>query len=155
MAKFRPKKGVTPPHLRAYLFKKSGRTETMPRKSRRASRRAPRFSFRARRAPRRFGGGNGDTMRKSVIAAFYAGFLRPMVAKLAQPVTDKLPFGNLNDEAALGGAAFLASKQSGMVGEVGRIAIVVEAASAGSTLSSGFSGGTSAPASGNLRPSIG
>lgn len=123
----------------------------MPRKSRRSRSpsRARSFFGRARSV------GRSDAVRQGLFAAAYAGLIRPFVATLAKPFSDKLPMGNLNDEAALAVVDFVASKQGGMVGEMGRVGLVIEAASAGSTLAGGMGGAPAASSGGQLRPSLG
>ena len=50
--------------------------------------------------------------------------------------------GQYTDELVMAGLSWIMSKQSGMIGEVGRKGLIVENANIGATLSSGFIGGT-------------
>lgn len=79
---------------------------------------------------------SGSLMGMLLPAAGY-GAARPYLAKLIDPLASKIP-GTYGDELILGVAGYLAAKKgSGIVGQLGKAALTVEAASVGFQLSQG------------------
>jgi len=72
--------------------------------------------------------------------AYGAG--RQTIVNLASPITSRIPLGQYADEAVLGAAGyFMAKKGRGVVKDLGMAMLTVEAASLGSQLIGGFTGG--------------
>lgn len=91
-------------------------------------------SFRARRGR---SSSSLNPMSLIVGGALY-GAVRQYASNALQPVTSMIPLGNIADEVVLGTAGYLlATKTSGMLKDVGRAALTIEAARIGEAIISG------------------
>lgn len=82
----------------------------------------------------------------TVLPAMAYGAGRQWLANAAQPITSKIPLGNYADEALFGvGGYFLAKKGKGIVRNIGKAMLIVEAASVGNQLVGNM--GAAAPSS--------
>ena len=79
-----------------------------------------------------------------ILPAMGYGAVRGKVSQLIQPVTSKIPFGNLADEIGMGVLSYYAAKKGkGMVKKLGQAGLIIESAQAGQTLVAGnLLGGT-------------
>jgi len=120
------------PHLRRGTSIKQGQTKMRKRKSVRRSHKSS---------------GKQGLMKSLLIAAGY-GVVRNPIASFTTPMVDKVISTPYNDHIGNGAAALLAYKfGSGMIREAGKVALMVEAASAatgvinlGGTTTSGTNG---------------
>lgn len=78
------------------------------------------------------------------ILPFGYGLVRTPIANAITPVTNKLPFGEYNDEIALGVIAFFVAKQKGIFGQIGSKVLDIEGYRAGELTSSKVITGTGA-----------
>jgi len=73
-----------------------------------------------------------------VLGGAVYGVGRQYVSNLISPLTSKIPLGNLADNLAMGLVSYYAAKKgTGMVKEIGRAGLYIEAALAGQDLMSG------------------
>ena len=73
-----------------------------------------------------------------LLAAGVYGAFREKLSNMLTPITSKIPLGNIADEAVLFGAGYLvAKKTSGVLKEVGKAAMFIEAARLGEAVISG------------------
>ena len=81
---------------------------------------------------------------KLIIPAAVYGAGRQYLSGLAQPLTSKIPLGEYADEAVFGVAGYLlAKKGKGMIRDIGKAMLIVEAASIGHQVASKtLNGGT-------------
>jgi hypothetical protein len=106
------------------------------RRKRYAVTRKRRVYFKAKRRSRRRS--SSVSAQKLVLPAVLYGAGRQYLVNLATPLTSMVPLGQYADEAVLGIAGYyLAKKGRGMMKEVGRSMLIVEAASLGSGLIGG------------------
>jgi hypothetical protein len=104
------------------------------RRKYRRNRSAGRAFFRSQR--RRTAGGEA-TMSLVAGSAIY-GAIRQKASDMLAPVTAKLPLGNISDEVVLGTAGYLlAKKTSGLPRQIGKAALVIEAARVGEAIMTG------------------
>lgn len=117
----------------------------MARTKRRSARRGF-FAKRSRSRSRRSGSGNPMAM---IIPAMAYGAVREKISTALTPLTSKIPLGNIADEVVLGLAAYLvAKKTSGLLSQVGKAALVIEAARIGEAAISGALGGMASSSTG-------
>lgn len=91
-----------------------------------------------RKSYRRSGGSSGLNLTSLLIAGVY-GAARPTLKNAASSLTARMPFGNYNENVALGGAALVLPMfiKNKMVKQVAQVVQVYEAASAGSKIAGG------------------
>jgi hypothetical protein len=107
------------------------------RRFKRASSRRSFFAPKRKRS-----GGSTSNPIGIILPAMAYGAGRQYLTQLAAPITSKIPLGNYADEVVFGTLGyFLAKKNKGMIGQVGRAMLTVEAASAGSQLLGSMSNG--------------
>lgn len=112
---------------------KSRGAEMVKRKRARSSR----SSYFAPRRVRR-SGTRANTLKNTILAAAIYGAGREKVAVMAEPITSKLPLGTYSDEALmLVGSYLLAKNTSGLIHEIGRSGMIIEAARVGERLALG------------------
>ena len=90
---------------------------------------SPRRQARARRG--RNSSGSTNPMMDLVLPSMAYGAVRGTVKAYAQPLTDKLPFGDNNDEIALGVAGYFLYKHAGnkFLKNMGKSMLIIESAS--------------------------
>lgn len=112
-------------------------------------RRAARSTYKtARRGFKR--AGSSETLMGGVLPAAIYGVARAPLAKLAVPVSSKLPLGGYEDEAVLALAGYALHKwtpKGGLLSKVGKVAVIVETASVVSQMTSGMTGGSTVSSS--------
>lgn len=90
-------------------------------------------------------GKSSNGLMSQVLGAVIYGAIRTPVATAARPISDKLPFGQLNDEVTMFGLAWVAKKFFGskvpLVGNITRAGMLIEAGQAGQSLLGGSLGG--------------
>jgi hypothetical protein len=126
------------PHLRRGKSKIKSRTTTMRRRKSKSGRRSHK-SY-----------GSKQSLLKTLMYAVGYGVVRNPIANFTTPMVDKVISTPYNDHIGNGAVALLAYKfGSGAIREAGKVALMVEAASAstgliniGGTTSSGLSGYT-------------
>jgi len=109
-----------------------------------------RFKARARSVGRRMYGKvrrsvkTGSKPEDFLLPAALYGAARGPVVNLISPLTSKMPLGGYEDEVVLGLASYFAAKKgTGFVKKLGYAGLCVEAASAASGLTAGFTGSAS------------
>jgi hypothetical protein len=81
--------------------------------------------------------GNGGIMALIGGAMIYGAF-REKASDAIQPLTSKIPLGNIADEVVLGAAGYFAAKKgTGIVKEIGKAALTIEAARIGEAVVNG------------------
>lgn len=142
----KPKKGVTPAHLKKYLFKKKGKGSTSGTSQKRSAKRSG-VSAMAKKAKkgggrRRRGSSSGTSAILAVIGgAAAAGALRPMIERYL-PDSMKTA-GNIAAPAIVGALGYLALKKFNKTAALGWVAATAGVAAgtmAGSALNRGVSG---------------
>jgi len=118
----------------------------MAKRRRGGFRRATRTVYRAARKAYRRGKKSGSLTR-TLLGGFAYGAVRNPVANAIQPVTNMVP-GGMGDELGMAVVSYFAAKQGGLIGDIGRAGLVVEAASAGNQLVGGKLGGNTGGAGG-------
>ena len=114
--------------------------------ARRRFKRARASRFFARKSARRAASGNSNKLIQ--IDAMVYGALRPYVSGLIAPLTNKIPLGNLADEAGMGLLNYFVAKRGGMFGSIARKGLIIENGMIGSSLSGMFLSGTSTASNG-------
>lgn len=110
----------------------------MKRRIRSAKRRSGGFFKRfARRSSSK-----GTGVKVIQLDAMIYGALRAKMSSALEPITNKIPLGNVSDEVGMGLLTYLVAKNtSGMVSEVAKKGLVIENARIGEALASGTLGG--------------
>lgn len=110
-------------------------------KSRRTYIRSASVSTMARKKSYRRKSSSNSSLMVTVGSAMAYGALR---SKLSQMTSQYLPSfaGQYTDEVALGLLGWYASKKGGIVGALGKSALIIESASVGNQLASGFMSGS-------------
>jgi len=121
------------------MKRKKAKVKTMARRSRRIGRRARRSHS---------SGGRFSGLMPIIGGAIY-GVARPYLNQMAQPLMDKMPFGNYNNEVLMGGSATIVKMlvKNKMVSDLLTPVQIIEAASATETAMRSVSGGNNAQSS--------
>ncbi len=72
-----------------------------------------------------------------VLPAIIYGAVREKISNALTPITSKIPFGDIADEITLGAIGWFLSKRSGLIGSIGKTALVIESARIGEAMIDG------------------